>query len=277
MLERIGILGAGTMGHGIAEAFAIHGYTVHLYEPDDKIRDSAKDLISRELRLLAKEDLIQENKIQEILERIILFNDLSGAMKDRDYVLEATPEVMEIKQSVFYQLDQVCPPGTIIATNTSSLKLMEIGVNLPRERKERIMVCHWYNPGHIMPIAELSFFGNMPEAVYIQVRDLYKSIGKHPVKVLKDIPGLLANRIQQAVAREGFALIEMEAASPEDIDKALVYGPAFRYATTGQLEIADFGGLDIWGTVGDNLLSVMDNSRQANELIKTKVKEKKLG
>jgi 3-hydroxybutyryl-CoA dehydrogenase len=277
MLEKIGVIGAGTMGHGIAEAFAMAGYEVHLCEPMDKVRNSAKEVISQELSLLAKEDLIKKEQIPEILSRIILFDNLKDAMKDRDYVIEATPERMDIKQSIFAQLDEICPKETILASNTSSLKLMEMVENLPAERKERVMVCHWYNPGHIMPIAELSFFGNMSEEVYNLVRDLYKSIGKQPVKVLKDIPGLLANRIQQAVAREVFSLIEMGAAAPEDIDKALMFGPAFRYATTGQLEIADFGGLDIWGTVGDNLLAVMDNSRQANELIKTKVKEGNLG
>lgn len=277
MLEKIGVLGAGTMGHGIAEAFAMHGYEVHLCEPIDAVRNTVKDKISQELRLLAREGMVKDTEIPEILARIVLFDNLKDAMKDRDYVIEATPERMDIKQSIFKQLDEVCPSETILASNTSSLKLMEMAVNLPEARKERIMVCHWYNPGHLMPIAELSFFGNMTEDIYNQVRDLYKSIRKQPVKVLKDIPGLLANRIQQAVAREVFSLIEMEAAAPEDIDKALMYGPAFRYATTGQLEIADFGGLDIWGTVGDNLLSVMDNSRQANELIKTKVKEGNLG
>jgi len=97
------------------------------------------------------------------------------------------------------------------------------------------------------------------------------------VKVLKDVPGLIANRIQQGVAREVFSLIEMGVAEPAEIDKALKFGPAFRYATTGHLEVADFGGLDIWCIVGDNLLKVMDNSQGANKLLRKKVEEGKLG
>ncbi len=277
MITKIGVLGAGTMGHGIAEAFAMHGYQVNVFEPADAVRNSALKTIESELTLLAGEELIKTSEIPAILDRIFLFDDLEEAMKDRDYVIEATPEVMEIKQNVFKSLDEICPDHTVIASNTSSLKLMEMAALIPAERKKKVMVCHWYNPGHIMPIAELSFFGNMPEKTFEEVRTLYISIGKQPVKVLKDIPGLLANRIQQAVAREVFSLIEMGAAEPEDIDKALMFGPAFRYATTGQLEIADFGGLDIWKTVGDNLLAVMDNSRQANELMKQKVNEGHLG
>lgn len=277
MIRSVGVLGAGTMGHGIAEAFAIHGYPVNLYEPDEKIRSDVKGLIGDELRLLAREEVIEEAAIPGILERISLFDDLELAVRDRNYVIEAAPEKIEIKRDIFRRLDAACPEDCILASNTSSLKLMDMAEDLPEERKRRVMVCHWYNPGHIMPIAELSFFGNMSESLFNEVRDLYLSIGKQPVKVLKDIPGLLANRIQQAVAREVFSLIEMEAASPEDIDKALIFGPAFRYATSGQLEIADFGGLDIWAIVGDNLLAVMDNSRRANQLIKRQVEEGKLG
>lgn len=145
------------------------------------------------------------------------------------------------------------------------------------QRRQRMTVNHWYNPGHLMPIVELSFFGNMPAEIYAEIEQLYQSIQKQTVKVLKDVPGLVANRIQQGVAREVFSIIEQGIAAPEDVDKALKFGPAFRYATTGQLEVADFGGLDIWCVVGDNLLEVMDNSTCANQLLREKVREGKLG
>ena len=182
-----------------------------------------------------------------------------------------------MKQKLFKQLGEYCKKETIFASNTSSLKLDEMSRDISEDRKKRIMVCHWYNPAHLMPIGELSFFGNMPEEIYKEVEELYSNSGKQTVKILKDIPGLVANRIQQAIAREVFSLIEMEVAEPEDIDKALKFGPAFRYATSGQLEIADIGGLDIWCTVGDNLLNVMDNRKEANPLLRKKVLENKLG
>lgn len=277
MLKNIGVLGAGTMGHCIAESFAMYGYPVNVFEPNEEVRSAAADQIAEELSLFVQEGLIGEDEIAAIIGRIGFFDDLKEAMSDRDYVIEAVPEIMELKQDIFGQLDEICPEHTVLASNTSSLPLAGMSEKLPDARKEKMMVCHWYNPGHIMPIAELSFFGNMPEDVFEQVRSLYLSIGKQPVKVLKDIPGLVANRIQQAVAREVFSLIEMEAAAPEDIDRALIFGPAFRYATSGQLEIADFGGLDIWAVVGDNLLREMDNRKAANPLILEKVKEGKLG
>jgi 3-hydroxybutyryl-CoA dehydrogenase len=277
MIENIAVLGAGTMGHGIAASFAMYGYDVNLYEPDEKRRQIVKDEIKKELEMLEEEELIKSENVQKALERIRLFSDLENAVKDRDYVIEAAPEDLELKQEIFKQLDMLCSKNTILASNTSSFKLDEITNKVCEERKKRVMISHWYNPAHIMPLVELSFFGNMPEDIYKEVEQLYKSIDKQIVKVLKDIPGLVANRIQQGVAREVFSLIEMGVAAPEDIDKALKFGPAFRYATTGQLEIADFGGLDIWCIVGDNLLKVMDNSTCANPLLKQKVKEGKLG
>lgn len=149
--------------------------------------------------------------------------------------------------------------------------------HLPEERRQRVLVTHWYNPALLMPIVELSFFGNMDEQTYADVEQLHRSIGKQTVKVLKDVPGLVANRIQQAVAREVFSIIEQQIAAPEDVDRALKFGPAFRYATTGQLEVADFGGLDIWCTVGDNLLPAMDASKQANAMVRQLVEKGRLG
>jgi 3-hydroxybutyryl-CoA dehydrogenase len=277
MIKKIGVIGAGTMGHGIAEAFAMHGYDVTLFDTDGPALDRAKDLIAEELALLAEEQFISPGTVAPTLARIAVTTDLSQAVADRDYVIEAAPERMDLKQHLFQELDGLCPPHTILASNTSSLPLEGMSALLSEERKRRIMVSHWYNPAHLMPLVELSFFGNMPAEVFAEVEALYASINKQTAKILKDVPGLVANRIQQGVAREAFSLIEMGVAEPADIDKALKFGPAFRYATTGQLEVADFGGLDIWSAVGDNLLKVMDNSQEANPLLRRKVAEGKLG
>ena len=277
MIKKIGVIGAGTMGHGIAESFAMFGYNVNLYDTNAIQLEKALNEIKAEQQLLVEEAFISAEKAAATLENISIHTDLQTAVKDRDYVIEAAPENMELKQNLFKQLDGFCPSHTILASNTSSLSLEPMMALVSEARKQRMMVCHWYNPGHLMPLAELSFFGNMPADIYQQVADLYASINKQTVKVLKDVPGLVANRIQQGVAREAFSIIEQGIADPIDVDKALKFGPAFRYATTGQLEVADFGGLDIWCIVGDNLLPAMDNSTQANNLLRQKVAEGKLG
>lgn len=277
MIEKIAVIGAGTMGHGIAETFALHGYQVNLYDVAPDPLDRATQLIREELQFLSDEDFMKPADIDATMTRIRTTADLADAVSDRDFVIEASPEKMDLKQQLLKTLDELCPPHAVFATNTSSLPLDQMSALLKKERKSRIMVNHWYNPPHLMPLVELSFFGNMPEDIYREVEALYKSIGKQTAKILKDVPGLVANRIQQGVAREVFSLIEQGIASPEDIDIALKFGPAFRYATTGQLEVADFGGLDIWCVVGDNLLKAMDNSTQANPLLHEKVAEGKLG
>jgi 3-hydroxybutyryl-CoA dehydrogenase len=277
MIKKIAVLGAGTMGHGIAEAFAMYGYDVNLFDTDEKrLKDALKE-IEEELKMLVDANFIESQSVQLTLERITICTDLKQSVEDRDYVIEAVPEIVELKQNLFKQLDEYCPSHTIFASNTSSLPLTSMMEHISDKRKEQTMVNHWYNPGHLMPLVELSYFGNMPDSIFKEVEQLYQSIRKQTIKVLQDIPGLIANRIQQGIAREVFSLIEMGAATPDDIDKALKFGPAFRYATTGQLEITDLGGLDIWCTVGDNLLKVMDHSQHANELLRKKVAQGKLG
>lgn len=277
MIKKIGVIGAGTMGHTIAESFAMYGFDVNLYETVPETLAKVKDLIRQEQELMAEEGFMPAATIQGTLDRITLYSDLKAATQDCDFVIEAAPENMELKQNLFKQLDEYCRPDTILASNTSSLPLGGMMALVSEARKKRMMVCHWYNPGHLMPIVELSFFGNMPADIYKEVEAMYAKIKKQTVKVLKDVPGLVANRIQQGVAREVFSIIEQGIAEPADIDKALKFGPAFRYATTGQLEVADFGGIDIWCIVGDNLLKVMDNSQEANPLLRQKMKEGKLG
>ncbi|MBV7276402.1 3-hydroxyacyl-CoA dehydrogenase family protein [Clostridium sp. PL3] len=277
MIKKIAVIGAGTMGHSIAGVFALYGYPVNLFDAYEETLKKVKKTMKNELLELVEESLFDEETVIRALGNITLCNKLEDAISDRDYIIEATPENIELKRNLFATMDKLAPDHAIFASNTSSLPLNEMLVSVSDERKKRMMVNHWYNPALLMPIVEMSFFGNMPEEIFEEVEKLFKSIKKQTIKVLKDVPGLVANRIQQGVAREVFSLIEQGVAEPAEIDKALKFGPAFRYATTGQLEVADLGGLDIWCTVSDNLLKEIDNSTCANPILREKVKEGKLG
>lgn len=277
MIQKIAVLGAGTMGHGIAETFALAGYSVNLFDVSAQMLGRVREIMEQEMSFMAENELIAAEEIKAALDRITLYDDMEKAARETDYVIEAAPEKMELKQEMFLTLDQCCRPETILASNTSSLPLEGMMAKVSSQRKKKMMVCHWYNPAHLMPLAELSFFGNMSEEDYRAVEELYQKAGKQTVRVRKDVPGLVANRIQQGVAREVFSIMEQGIADPEDVEKALKFGPAFRYATTGQLVVADMGGLDIWCTVGDNLLSVMDSRREASPLLREKVQQGKLG
>lgn len=277
MIEKIAVLGAGTMGHGIAETFAAAGFPVNLFDVSPEMLGKVKEIMGQELGFMADNGLMTQEDVKAALERITLYDNMEDAARECDYVIEAAPEKMELKQEMFATLDKVCKPTAILASNTSSLPLEGMMAKVSEARKKKMMVCHWYNPAHLMPIAELSFFGNMGEEDYKSVEAIYNKAGKQTVKVKKDVPGLVANRIQQGVAREVFSIMEQGIADPEDVEKALKFGPAFRYATTGQLVVADMGGLDIWCTVGDNLLGVMDARKEANPLLREKVTQGKLG
>ena len=149
--------------------------------------------------MIFEEKFIESRTVQQIFGNITFSSDLRETVKERDYVIEVVPEILELKQNLFKQLDEICLKHTILASNTFSLQLNAMMFLVGEKRKERMIVNHWYNPAHLMPIVELSYFGNMPEAIYIEVEQLYGSIRKQTVKVLKDIPGLVANRIQQRV------------------------------------------------------------------------------
>ena len=173
MINNIAVLGAGTMGHGIAEFFAMNGYPVNLYEPYEPMRLSCLDTIKGELEFLAENELIKAEEVQESLERITLFADLDSAVKDVDYVIEATREDLGLKQDLFQRLEILTKPETILASNTSSLALNKMIEKVSDEKKGKCMVCHWYNPAHLMPLVELSFFGNMDEETFKEVEELY--------------------------------------------------------------------------------------------------------
>ena len=276
-MQKIAVIGAGTMGHTIAGCFARYGYPVSVYESVETARKACLEKIALQFSLFEEEGMINPEESRRALANISVYEELSEAVKEADYVMEAIPEDASLKRALFKELVQYCKKEAVFASNTSSIPFSQLCEGLEEEDRARLMVCHWYNPAHLIPLVELSFFGNMPLETFERVEKLYHSIEKRTATVRKDIPGLLANRIQQAVAREVFSLMEMEAAEAKDIEIALQYGPAFRYATTGQLEVTDFGGLDIWCVVGDNLLPKMDNRTKASDLLRRKTAEGKLG
>lgn len=277
MIKNISVLGAGTMGHGIANVFAMAGYQVSLYESFVPVREAVMGQIKGELEFMVQEGYLDPAKVDSTLSNIKLFDSLQEAVVEADFVVEAVPEDLKLKQDLFKQLDGMCQEHTVFASNTSSIPLKDMIQFLPKERQAKTMVCHWYNPAHLIPIVELSHFGNMDEDIFEEIYQLHTEAGKQPVKVKKDIPGLIANRLLHALAREAFYLMEIEAATPEDIDRALKYGPGFRSATTGILEVADMGGLDIWCTVEDNLFKELCNSSSASEYMRDKVQHGNLG
>jgi 3-hydroxybutyryl-CoA dehydrogenase len=277
MIKNISIIGAGTMGHGIAHVFARHGYQISLYDSFEASVASAPEKMRQELEFMVSEKYISAEAVEETLNNITMFSNLEAAVKNADYVIEAIPERMDLKKELFGNLDKMCPPHTIFATNTSSLKLSEMIEDLPPARQERCMVSHWYNPAYLIPLVELSCFEGMNQEAFAEVYELYIQSEKQPIRVKKDIPGMIANRLLHCQAREVFHLLEVDAASPEDIDKALKYGVSFRNATTGMLECADMGGIDIWYAAESNFFPDLADNKVPSALMAKLVEEGNYG
>lgn len=276
-IKRITVIGAGTMGHGIALMFAIHGYEVSLYDKLETQLKKALEKIREELNLLLEEECISAKQAKETMSRIKICTMLKDATKYAEYVIEAIPENLKEKQKLFKLLDELCPNDTILASNTSSLRLKDIIVSLPPNRQKLCMISHLYMPAHLIPIVELSRFGNMDDDAFMAVYEMFINNGKRPVCIYKDITGMIANRLLHALAREAFGLIEDGVGNSEDIENAIKYGICFRSATTGMLEIADIGGLDVWLAGEDNIFPDLNNSAKACNIIRKRVENGQLG
>ncbi|MBE6029131.1 MAG: 3-hydroxyacyl-CoA dehydrogenase family protein [Clostridiales bacterium] len=277
MKQKIAVLGAGTMGHGIAASFAMGGHNINLYGRNETSVQRGIDQIREDLDVMVSLDFISCEEEEKALANISPCTDLQSAVSDRDYVIEVLPENLQLKLEFLQKLDEWCPPHTILASNTSSLKLAEMSKALSPERVKRFVINHWFNPAHIVPLVELSDYGNNDQDVLDEVCRMHLDLGKQPVFVKKDVPGMLANRLQQAVLREVFSLVEKGVATAEDLDRTMQYGPGFRYPLAGPVRIVDYGGSDVWCVEAGNLLPDMDDSHEPNPLFRERLETGELG
>ena len=274
-IKTVSVLGVGVMGHGIAQVFAMGGYDVMMLDVEESILKTARAHIRSNLELFEQFDLIDGKNIESVMERLTGTLDLKKAVENSDFIVESAPEDLELKQQLFQQTESFCREDAIIATNTSSLTLTDIGARV--ERKERLVITHWFNPPHIVPTVEVvkseRTGGDAMETAY----DLLTRVGKVPVKINVELPGFIINRIQIAMVREIFDLYEKGVASAADIDKAIKGSIGFRLAGIGQLLTADLGGLDIWHKVCKNLLPHIRSSTEVSKALECLVSQGHLG
>jgi 3-hydroxybutyryl-CoA dehydrogenase len=274
-IKRITVVGAGIMGHGFAMIFAQKGFSVHLHDMDQDILKKAYARIAINLNTFLEHGLISKKGKAEALERIVTTTDLQEAAGKADFVLEAVPEMLELKQEVFEKLDRIAPPQAILASNTSGLSITQIGSRTLRAQKTIIL--HWVNPPHIIPVVEIVRGEKTSDETAELSYRLMLKLGKRPVRILKEVPGFLFNRLQFALYREALHCLEAGVAAAEDIDLIVKAGYGFRLATLGPLETSDFGGLDTFFQVCQNLFPYLDASQEPPPLLKKLVEEGKLG
>ncbi|MED3692072.1 3-hydroxyacyl-CoA dehydrogenase family protein [Peribacillus butanolivorans] len=238
-VQTIGVVGAGSMGSGIANLAAMNGFTVILCDIEDSYLENAIKRIGKFMDKSVARKKMTENQKQETLERIQTTTRLED-MKDADVVIEAVLEDLHLKKEVFSTLDQIVREGVILATNTSSMSITEIAA--ATQHPERVAGMHFFNPAQLMKLVEVVRGYQTSDETVEKLKALSKQLTKEPVEVKKDTPGFIVNRIMIPQFIEAIKLLEEGVASAEDIDKAVTLGLNY---PMGPFTLQDFAGVDI--------------------------------
>lgn len=262
-VKKIAVIGAGIMGHGIAQVFATAGYEVPVVDLSEEILDTAISHIRDNLKNMAGHGLIEESQVDEIVNRLKPTTKLEEAAADADILHEAIVEDVEAKKELFRRCDEICPQRTIFASNSSSIPISITGA--VTKRMDRCIVAHWFNPPYIVPTVEVVRGNGTSKETEDLVYDLLKKSGKMPVRIKKELPGFLVNRVQNAMIREVWALWADGVADAKDIDDAIRGSMGFRLAAIGPLAVCDLGGLELWVKLGISMFPQIDKSDRPPE------------
>lgn len=273
-IKKIGIAGAGTMGSGIAQIFARKGYEVVVTDIKEEFLENSKKLVSIFNSSLIEEGLMEEGEVENIVNNIKYSID-KKIFSDCDVIIEAIIEKMDIKQDFWKEVEEIAKPDAIFTTNTSGLSIN--GISEKVKNKTRFIGMHFWNPPHIIPLVELIRGNETSEETVNLSLELIKKIDKEPVVVKKDAPGFIGNRLQFAVFREALNIVESGIADIEDVDKAMKYGPGFRYPIIGPLETADLGGLDTFYYISSYLFNDLSDTKEPHKILKDLMDKEELG
>lgn len=274
-IQKVAVIGAGLMGQGITQNFSQAGISVRVVDVDDGALQRCLDQIDSNLAMFQEFDLLKENP-SSIMSRIhpVPLKSIGDAIQNCFFVIEAIPEVFELKQELFKQLDSF-GPDIILTSNTSSFTVSSLceGLQYPG----RVVGLHYFYPANIIPLVEIHRGKNTKDEAVKVVRDLMIRVGKKPVMVRKEIPGFIVNRIQSAYNREIMYLLEQGVATPEDLDIAAKASYGFRLACLGPLEIQDMNGLDTLLRAGTVIRKSLCNSTEPSSALAMKVEAGELG
>jgi 3-hydroxybutyryl-CoA dehydrogenase len=261
------VVGAGLMGHGIAQVVACAGWPVTLYDPSEDALAAARSRVRANLADLDLDPAIADT--------IRLEPDLAAAVRDAEFVTEAAPEDLELKRSLFAQLSRLTGPDTILASNTSVISIGAIGADALDPG--RVIGTHWWNPPVIVPLVEVIQADATRPAVVERTIAALTALGKLPVHVKRDVPGFVGNRLQHALWREAFALIDAGVCDPETIDLVITHGLGSRLPVIGPVEGADLVGLDLTLAIHRYLLPALDASTTPSTTLEAHVAAGELG
>ena len=271
----VAVLGTGMMGPGIATSLALAGHPTSLWgrSPESAARGQAG--LDRCLEALASGGLITSRQAAAARRRLRVTDDLATAVSGADLVFESVAEDLGAKRRLFGELEDLVSPSAVLASNTSGLPISRIADGL--EHPERAATAHFWNPPHLMPLVEVVKGERTSEATLERLRTALAGAGKQVVIVHKDVPGQLGNRLQHALFREAFHIIEEGIASVEDVDRAIKFGPGLRFPAYGLLEHADMVGLDLMIAIEGYLFAALSASPEAPRLLEDLVAQGHLG
>ncbi len=275
MIKTVGVIGAGTMGFGIAFQFAINGTSTILADISKEAIETVKEKFAVYLQMFREAGYDFSLSDDEVMSSILFTTKLSD-LANADLIIESVSENLAIKQQIFAELDSICAENTILTSNTSSLKLSDISIHV-KKHKSCILLTHFFNPAHIVPLVEILQTEHTAHEVFEDVKTFLEANKKVTIEVKKEVAGLVANRIQVAMAREALSLIEDGVISESDLDIAIFDGPGFRFSSSGLLKIMDFGGLDVWKVVLEELQPKIEAGNRSYEMINERVNRREVG
>jgi 3-hydroxybutyryl-CoA dehydrogenase len=238
-IRNVTVLGLGIMGHGIAQVAAQSGFNVFAYDINDEAINKGLAAIHKSLERMTSKGKIDEAEAKNTLARIHASADLGKVIESTDFIMEAIPEVIDLKKDLFRKITKSLRPEVIIASNTSQFSISDLAS--ATDRPDRFIGMHWFNPPQVMRLVEIVRGLETSDATLAAAQDLCKRFGKKTVVCRKDMPGFITTRMINAFLAEAYRIVEDGVATPADVDEAVRL--AFNYPM-GPLELADFSGLD---------------------------------
>jgi 3-hydroxybutyryl-CoA dehydrogenase len=268
MSVKIAVIGAGLMGHGIALTLARAGHSLVVTDPIPEARDALYGRVADSLRLMGVVD-------PAVLPRISVVATVPEAVARAKFVFEAAPEKMALKRAIFAEVEASAPAGVVLCSNTSVMPITEIMSGL--RDKAGALGTHWWNPPHLIPLVEVIRTADTSEAAMAATMDLLADAGKTPVRVEKDVPGFIGNRLQHALWREAISLVERGICDAAAVDSVIKASFGRRLAVLGPLENADLVGTDLTLDIHETVLADLENRQGPSPLLQQMVAEGRLG
>jgi 3-hydroxybutyryl-CoA dehydrogenase len=265
-IQKLVVLGGGTMGVDIAASFAAHGWQVVIVNPSDARSQTILQRFDQAL-LRIKRTAAHPLELTDSMASI--------TWSEVTLVIEAVPEKLALKQELFKELEQRANADTPLCSNSSALPISEIGKGLTSQN--RMLGTHYFMPAHLVPGVEIVCSDKTDLAVADRVSEYMRSVGKVPIRVKKDLPGFLVNRLQHAVSREALKLVDRGIASPADIDAAVRFGFGFRYLAAGPCLQRDHAGLDVHLAAGESIYPDLCNDAVPSQVLRDRVAQGAIG